>query len=198
MEREKAIVINWSGFLTHLDLDRSENAGLLSKGGIYLWIYNGRIIYVGKADCFRDRFLQHICNVIGGRSLILDCHDGDPYDVLCEGRLASARDEKKVFVPFDKFSDFWDTWRIERSLEFISHCKFTFGVMDGVENSLFSEVEGGIIKWLGEKYKLARTPTGRANHWIIGAVSKYPTTKYSLQHVYLGLRGSLPSLPDKI
>jgi hypothetical protein len=177
--------INWTIGLTVAEMDAHE---VMQAGGLYLWIQNGKVTYIGEARCFQDRFAEHFKAMVGGSYTAWQFHDDeDPYQAMAlSGPGLDPRNDRISWASaWDVEGAKWnlirivDLERIGKIRGVIDKTTFMFGVCDELtkQPKLRKEIEGGLIDHLCRKHGLWR---GRST--VLGNINRYPRDSYEIVH----------------
>jgi hypothetical protein len=207
-----SITLNWKAVEKAEDFDFPDvTKYLTSNGGVYLWIIGTitkRVCYVGKADIFWKRFVEHFTNTIAGRYICYypDEHtdfvdylhdnyaDKDYFDLL--------QTNDKIYLPTvqrpDIFSSsvkntFLDNLSVNKRIEFLKSLQFAFATIasDSTTSSIsYEHVESAIILELKKQYEskneIRLKKGGRFSGFdrggYIGRISKRPTSSFDIIH----------------
>ncbi len=164
-----------------LNIQQMEKHPVMRSGGLYFWVQNNRIIYVGEAQCFHDRYFQHLLCMVGGSYTVWDFKEGeDPYVFMkATGKGLTPENPKLLWGNFDSLLSIVDPNRIGKYLEALKRMTFMFGTCEPAfsDKIIRQEIEGGIIHQLCDCHELFRSKTT-----VLGNINRYPTRDYRLEH----------------
>ena len=184
--KENTIELDWTVPMSIGELQEHE---FIDKGGIYLWIQNDVISYIGEAGCYLDRFAEHFRCAIDGRYGLwrFDENCKDPYAVMRENGVPGvAPDYTSWSSAWDFEKKHWsfltiiDQARIRDVRKTIEEMRFVLGYSSCLVTNtrLRREIEGGLIRQMCKYHNL---PMGRTT--AIGKISNKPSKLYHLKYM---------------
>jgi len=201
----KKIRLNWERLIGVDDFEANIEF-LQENSGVYVWLLKGareRICYIGEAQCFYKRFVDHFCMHLGGKYTCYNINN-DQVDFVkflrdhySNKTIDEINNGDRIYVPvldtassnaisFKKaFSD--RGWHDIR-YQFLHRMQFAFATIHDVQgNTPRKEIEGGLIYQLWESYKSMvdaelNRRDARSNHLPIGAISRYPKSEIMVEH----------------
>lgn len=209
-EPQPTVTLNWQRVLYAKDFDGHLDF-LNSNGGIYIWLWNDRVIYVGQTANFSDRLVDHCTNQLAG---LYTTHHLLPDDDFVEfvrdhyhsKTTKQIADEGMIYIPtlhsrktrsFTR--TFLDENRLSCNKRFLDGVRFAFATVETEGDLSLKVIEAGLIYSVRSYYQELtncdlKMKGSTRPELKIGAINKYADVDFELNHVGAALNDVSPDV----
>lgn len=193
--------LNWQVATNGQGLD-GHREFLDSRGGLYVWIWNGkppRVIYIGEARNFTNRFKTHMSKLLGGEYTVFRMARDDDFIEFVKTNYAGKtfeemNDQRAIYIPTTEKREtlsfsraFFDQEECNQRVVYMQNHTYAFATVEGDCPPKQKQIEGALIDMLSKEYEKRAGVSlmrkgGKSNATLIGNINQYPGTSLSIEH----------------
>ena len=157
--------LNWQVATNGQGLD-GHRKFLDSQGGLYVWIWNGkppRVIYIGEAINFSNRFKTHMSKLLGGEYTVFHMARDDDFIEFVKTNYAGKtfeemNDQRAIYIPTTEKREtlsfsraFFDQEECNQRVVYMQNHTYAFATVEG--DCPQKQIEGALIAMLFKEYE---------------------------------------------